>query len=166
MHDTSFFSSLFPSIDGVDLGKGPDVSWGIFFAQATVGSLLRILWLPLGVWLLRQGHLNGKSPVCPRTTSHLMTPNFYIWLEEIRVILGLTNQPTNPSEIRGLLRKSTDSPGRFCKTGHFAMLKASYLRLTGSAFVPVKNVVFLTLRTFTRLSISNLRSWPLSTISA
>ena len=32
---------------------------------------------------------------------------------------------------------------------------ALYLRLTGSVFVPVKNVVFLMLRTFTRLSILN-----------
>ena len=44
----------------------------------------------------------------------------------------------DPSEIRGLLRKSTDSPGRFFKTGHFAMFEASFLRLTGSVFVPVK----------------------------
>ena len=35
-----FFYLFFPSIDGVKLGKGPDVPWGIFFAQATVGSLL------------------------------------------------------------------------------------------------------------------------------
>ena len=40
MHDTGFFYLFFPSIDGVKLGKGPDVPWGIFFAQATVGSLL------------------------------------------------------------------------------------------------------------------------------
>ena len=45
------------------------------------------------------------------------------------------------SKIRGLLLKSTDSPGRFCKTGHFAMFEALYLRLTGSVFLPVKNVV-------------------------
>ena len=32
---------------------------------------------------------------------------------------------------------------------------ALYLRLTGSVFVPVKNVLFLMLRTFTRLSILN-----------
>ena len=65
------------------------------------------------------------------------------------------------SEIRGLLRKYFDSPGRFCTTGHFAMFEALYLRLTGSVFVPVKNVVFLMLRTFTRLSILNHRSFPL-----
>ena len=65
------------------------------------------------------------------------------------------------SEIRGLLRKSTDSPGYLCKTGQFAVFEALYLRLTGSVFVPVKNVVFLMLRTLTRLSNSNLRSGPL-----
>ena len=59
------------------------------------------------------------------------------------------------SEIRGLLRKYFDSPGRFCTTGHFAMFRALYLRLTGSVYVPVKNVVFLMLRTLTRLSILN-----------
>ena len=40
MHDTGLFYLFFLSIDGVKLGKGPDVPWGIFFAQATVGSLL------------------------------------------------------------------------------------------------------------------------------
>ena len=39
---------------------------------------------------------------------------------------------------------------------------ALYLRLTGSVFLPVKNVVFLMLRTFTRLSILNHRSFPLT----
>ena len=48
MHATSFFLLFFLSIDGVELGKGPDVPWGIFFAQATVGSLLGILWLSRG----------------------------------------------------------------------------------------------------------------------
>ena len=66
------------------------------------------------------------------------------------------------SEIRGLFLKSTDSPVRFCKPGHFAMFQALYLRLTGSVLVPVKNVVFLMLRTLTRLSILNQRSFPLS----
>ena len=44
------------------------------------------------------------------------------------------------SEIRGLFLKSTDPPGRFCKTGQFAMYEALYLRLRGSLFVPVKNL--------------------------
>ena len=66
------------------------------------------------------------------------------------------------SEITGLLRKYFDSPGRFCTTGHFAMFRALYLRLTGSVYVPVKNVVFLMLRTLTRLSILNQWSFPLS----
>ena len=48
MHVTRFFLLFFLSIDGVELGKGPDVPWGIFFAQATVGSLLGILWLSRG----------------------------------------------------------------------------------------------------------------------
>ena len=68
------------------------------------------------------------------------------------------------SQIRGLLRKSTDPPGRFCKTGHFAMFDALYLRLTGSVFVPVKNVVFLMLRALAMPSILYHRYLPLDTV--
>ena len=49
--------------------------------------------------------------------------------------------------------------GPIFKVSNFPAL---YLRLTGSVFVPVKNVVFLMLRTFTRLSILNHWSFPLS----
>ena len=80
--------------------------------------------------------------------------------ETLFVLLLSKYDVIDSSEIRGLLRKSTDPPGRFCRTGQFAIFEALYLRLTGSVFVPVKNVVFLMLRTFTRLSILNLRSWP------
>ena len=40
LHDFFLLFFFLTSIDGVKLGKGPDVPWGIFFAQATVGSLL------------------------------------------------------------------------------------------------------------------------------
>ena len=39
MHATGFFLLFFLSIDGVELGKGPDVPWGILFAQAKVAAL-------------------------------------------------------------------------------------------------------------------------------
>ena len=39
------------------------------------------------------------------------------------------------SQITGLDRKSTDSPGHFCKTGQFAMFEALYLRLLHDAWI-------------------------------
>ena len=77
--------------------KGPVFPGGSFLPRLS-RSPIGILWPAMDVrhWT----HSNGGSPACPWTTSHLTTPNFYIWLEEIRDILGLTNQPTNqPSPI-------------------------------------------------------------------
>ena len=94
-----------------------------------------------------------KLKVHGNTNNTIYATLFVLLLSEYDVI--------DLSEIRGLLLKSTESPGRFCKTGHFAMFEALYLRLTESVFIPVKNGVFLMLRTFTRFSILNHRSFPL-----
>ena len=95
------------------------------------------------------------------TTVVMVMMVHHIVYETLFVLLLSKYDVIDLSKIRGLLRKSTDPPGRFCKTGHFAMFEALYLRLTGSVFVPVKNVEFLMLRTLTRLSILNQRSFPL-----
>ena len=75
-----------------------------------------------------------------------MTPNFYIWLEEIRDILGQANQPTNQRFWKRVialyvkrfdvmrnalisvpfLDETCDSPERF------QFLLAAFLTLTGS----------------------------------
>ena len=44
--------------------------------------------------------------------------------ETLFVLLLSKYDVIDPSEIRGRLRKSTDPPGRFCKTGQFAMFEA------------------------------------------
>ena len=92
MHVHPIFPSFFFGRWNTVRTKGPVFPGGSFLPRLS-RSPIGILWPAMDVW--HWTHSNGGSPACPWTTSHLTTPNFYIWLEEIRDILGLTNQPTN-----------------------------------------------------------------------
>ena len=88
----------------------------------------------------------------PYQTSPLLIPDYENkqWMKE--VTWGAVNDVTSKS------RSFPQVDRTDFKVSNFPAL---YLRLTGSVFVPVKNVEFLMLRTFTRLSILNHWSFPL-----
>ena len=58
-----------------------------------------ISWLSLAC-LSSQPRQRQVPYLLPEPSSHLRTPNFYIWLKECLGFLGLTNQPTNQEERR------------------------------------------------------------------
>ena len=99
MHASSTFSSFFLSIDGVELGQGSGVPWGIHFAQAQPLSH-KAFMATLEVWSFCEATFMGSPRNLPYLHSHLKSPSLckFGYLGDGSF---WANQPTNQPKMLG-----------------------------------------------------------------